>query len=405
MKLLHTADWHLGDRLGRIDRTADLQRAVERVGKYCTEHAVDVLLIAGDLFSELSRPDGLRQSIDHLRRTFADFLLGGGTVVALTGNHDNENFCQTLHHALSLAAPADDQDGALAPGGRLYLATGPSFFRLRDRDGLEVQFVLMPYPTVGRYLADPGQRFSTLEEKNQAVQAGFRRKLQTIVTSPSYQPGLPTVLSAHIHVHGASLPNLFRIGENESIIFGEDDIAGQFAYVGLGHIHKPQALASKPHVRYSGSIERLDLGEQRDQKCIVLVDIGREGLRTTPVELPLDATPMHDIDIRTPAEDLPRLRDSLSDLDRALVRYRLTYQAGTDNLEALLRELDDLFPRWYDRSWQEAGDLSPARNVPASAPKSFRATVLDYLQAELDDHPDRDALCQLAEGLLDGEAE
>src|SRR5437763_16879779 len=93
MRILHTADWHLGDRLGRIDRTADLRRAVERVAGYCERERVEVLLMAGDLFSELSRPDGLRDSIAHLQEVFTPFLVGGGTVVALTGNHDNEVFC------------------------------------------------------------------------------------------------------------------------------------------------------------------------------------------------------------------------------------------------------------------------------------------------------------------------
>jgi exonuclease SbcD len=96
MRILHTADWHLGDRLGRIDRTEDLRRAVERVAEYCKSESVDVLLVAGDLFSELSRPDSLRESIAHLQATFEPFLLGGGTILALTGNHDNEVFCQTL---------------------------------------------------------------------------------------------------------------------------------------------------------------------------------------------------------------------------------------------------------------------------------------------------------------------
>src|SRR4051794_32729356 len=63
MKLLHTADWHLGDRLGRIDRTDDLRRSVERVAGYCESERVDVLLVAGDLFSELARPDGLRDAV------------------------------------------------------------------------------------------------------------------------------------------------------------------------------------------------------------------------------------------------------------------------------------------------------------------------------------------------------
>ena len=67
MRILHTADWHLGDRMGRIDRTDDLRKAVERVAVYCEQEKVDLLLVAGDLFSELSRPDGLRDSIQHLQ--------------------------------------------------------------------------------------------------------------------------------------------------------------------------------------------------------------------------------------------------------------------------------------------------------------------------------------------------
>ena len=43
MRILHTADWHLADRLGRIDRTDDLRKAVERVADYCRSEKVDVL--------------------------------------------------------------------------------------------------------------------------------------------------------------------------------------------------------------------------------------------------------------------------------------------------------------------------------------------------------------------------
>src|SRR5829696_5988369 len=105
MKILHTADWHPGDRLGRIDRTDDLRKAVERVAAICESEAVDVLLVAGDLFSELARPDALRETIRHWQDVFRGFLVRGRTILTLTGNHDNENFCQTLVHAMSLAAP------------------------------------------------------------------------------------------------------------------------------------------------------------------------------------------------------------------------------------------------------------------------------------------------------------
>src|SRR6478736_3351839 len=175
MRILHTADWHLGDRLGRIDRTQDLRRAVERVGRYCRDEAVDVLLVAGDLFSELARPDSLRETIEHWQTVFHDFLAGGGTILTLTGNHDNENFCRTLTHAMSLAAPTTGVTGELVPPGRLYLATEPTLLRLRDRrDPFDVQFLLMPYPTPTRYLRDEAaQKYSSPEEKNQKLMAAF----------------------------------------------------------------------------------------------------------------------------------------------------------------------------------------------------------------------------------------
>ena len=77
-----------------------------------------MLLVAGDLFSELARPDGLRETIRHWQDVFAEFLAAGGTILTLTGNHDNENFCQTLLHAMTLAAPTVGKPGECVPPGR-----------------------------------------------------------------------------------------------------------------------------------------------------------------------------------------------------------------------------------------------------------------------------------------------
>ena len=131
MRILHTADWHLGDRLGRVDRTDDLRKAVERVAAHCKAEKVDVLLVAGDLFSELARPDSLRETIRHWQAVFGEFLETGGTVLTLTGNHDNENFCQTLVHAMT----EDVEETVLAAGlpnlsGHCTPARGPGDQRL-----------------------------------------------------------------------------------------------------------------------------------------------------------------------------------------------------------------------------------------------------------------------------------
>jgi DNA repair protein SbcD/Mre11 len=401
MKILHTADWHLGDRLGRIDRTDDLRKAVERVAKLCGDEKVDLLLVAGDLFSELSRPDNLRSTIEHLQQVFEGFLLGGGTILAVTGNHDNENFCQTLRLVMTLAAPAAAQPGDLQPSGRLYLATNPTFLRLAGRDGHEVQFVLMPYPTATRYLRDEqAQRYATLEEKNRHLQSAYASWLKEIQEHPRYDAGLPTVLSAHIHVQGATLPSLFRMSEEESIVFSGDDIPANVAYAALGHIHQHQCLAGQPHIRYAGSIERLDLGEQKDQKGVVLLELGEHGLKGEPAFVPLPATPIYAIDVHEPKTDIPKLRDEHAFAQNDLVNLQFRYTAGKDNLEEILRDLEKIFPRWYARHWVEASALAdPLTTGEHQRGKSFEETVRDYLKQELMNHSDedREAVLMLAE--------
>jgi exonuclease SbcD len=405
MRILHTADWHLNDRLGRIDRTEDLRAAVERVAGYCREQSVDVLLVAGDLFSELARPDALRETIHHWQDVFAEFLGRGGTILTLTGNHDNENFCRTLRHAMTLAAPTVERTGEVVPPGRLYLAADPTLLRLRDPAGFDVQFVLMPYPTPTRYLTgEAGQRYSSPEEKNRLLVAAFDRALQDFRRHPTFDENRPSVLAAHANVYGSDAGvSLFRMHVLEDVLVRGEQLPDQFDYVALGHIHKPGTLGGHPHVRYSGSIERMDLGEQADAKGVVVFDLGPDGLIGEPAVLPLPATSIYEVSVLNPAEDLPRLRAEYADADRDLVNLHIRYTAGTDNLEEVLRELESIFPRWYARDWHETGALGPT--LVADDPDHTRTlaeTVRDYLRQELATHDEaeRDAILALADELI-----
>jgi exonuclease SbcD len=405
MRVLHTGDWHLADRLGRIDRTEDLRKAVERVGAYCASENVDVLLVAGDLFSELASTEALRDSIRHLQETFADFLRDGGTILTLTGNHDKENFCQTLRLAMSLAAPCSDIPGETMPNGRLYLATEPTLLRLADRHtGLPVQFLLMPYPTPTRYLRDDTtQRYQGLDEKNRHLTKAFTEQLHALRESEHFNPDLPAVLSAHIGVRGSELPTLFRLSEQEDIVFDETQLPTGFAYVALGHIHKHQMIGGQTHVRYSGSIEKMDLGEQNDEKGVILFDLGAEGLEGEPWTLPLASTPIYVVEVLNPAEDLPKLKEKYPDAKRHLVKILCRYTAGVDNREETLRQLEQLFPRWYDREITESSALGPTLAIgePVRG-RSFEETVRDYLGQELANHDDaqRESVLALAEALM-----
>ncbi|VTS02075.1 metallophosphoesterase family protein [Tuwongella immobilis] len=405
MRILHTADWHLNDRLGRIDRTDDLRKAVERIGELCTSESIDLLLIAGDLFSELARPDALRETIYHWQEVFGRFLAHGGTIVAITGNHDNENFCRTLTHAMQLAAPVPLELGAMLSPGRMHLATEPSLLRLRDpRESHAIQLVLMPYPTPTKYLGpDAPRRFGTLEEKNRLLQSAATTWLRDIRRHASFDRRNPSILMGHLNIRGAAVgQGLFRLTEQEDVLLEAADLGDDFAYVALGHIHKAQYLGGKKTVRYSGSIERMDLGEQHDAKGVVIFEMGASGIVGEPRVIPLPATPMYDVVIRNPAMELPVLEKLYPEAATALVNLHLIYTAGTDSLESILADLDRIFPRWYAREWQEANAVGASLVRESTPVMSFGQTVREYLDRELIQHDEteRQAILALAESFI-----
>ncbi len=405
MRILHTADWHLGDRLGRIDRTHDLRRAVERVGDLCASEKIDVLLVAGDLFSELARADALRETIEHWKTVFSIFLEGGGTILTLTGNHDNETFCQTLAKAMDLAAPVSKSPNEIVPG-RLYLATDPTLLKLRDRENQNlVQFLLMPYPTPSRYLRDEENRkYNSPEEKSRKLESAFRQALRTIQQSPKFDRTLPVILGAHINVGGAVTgPSLFRMGQEDDVVFEAGELTEEFTYAALGHIHKAQNIGGRPHVRYSGSIEKMDLGEANDFKEVTVFDVNENGLVGDPRSIPLPSTPVYNVDVLNPSIDLEELRKKHPEPVQDLVNLRIRYNASVDILEKVLKELEEIFPRWYAREWEEVSVLGPSLNTNETGrPRGLEETVREYLERELQNHPDEDRneVLRLADLLL-----
>ena len=355
MRILHTADWHLGDRLGRQDRTDDLRRAVERVAGYCTSEKVDVLLVAGDLFSELAPPDGLRDAIRHLQETFGGFLDAGGAILALTGNHDKENFCQTLRHAMTLAAPAGGRPGDLVPPGRLYLATNPTWLRLPDRaTGAEVQFVMMPYPTPTRYLTEEStQAYQGFDEKNRHLMRAFTEWLReaarppasTRRCRPSSAPTSPCRAATWRRVPS------HRGGRRS---FRGNESAGRIRLRRAGP-HPQAAIPPRPDPRPLLRQHRAARSRRKGRRK------GRGPVRHRPEGLRRTKSPAvgGDADGRCgnpgPAGGVARAGGAVSRGAVRLARVRCTYTAGVDNREETLRKLEEIFPRWYDREMNESG--------------------------------------------------
>ena len=183
----------------------DLTARVEVVADLCEKHKVDVLLIAGDLFSEQATVEDMTQALTHLHTTFASFFDRGGTILAVTGNHDKEARIEMLRAGMRLAAPAAGSRQFLP--GRMYMLNRPYFGTLQTPAGDRAQFVLIPYPTTSRY-AEHDDQFRSKDEENRVLQGRVAQEMQIAGSHPEFDQTLPTILAAHLHVRGAesSLP-------------------------------------------------------------------------------------------------------------------------------------------------------------------------------------------------------
>lgn len=399
MKILHTSDWHMNDRLGFEDRSDDICRALEQIAGYLDEHGVDVMLATGDLF-ERSNAEKKEIAIGQFKRIFQPFLARGGTIIAISGNHDDETFFGTLRDALDLVAPGRKGVGGTHATGRLYIAPKPGNLVLADGVGGVVQFVLMPYPTPRCYLRDSGVRFHSTEEKHRLIQHEFKNTLDVLRTQ--LDPKLPSVLLSHVHIRGAKAHPIYRLSEVDDVIFEPEHVPSYFAYAAYGHIHRPQeAISGATHMRYAGSIERMDAGERGDEKSVVLLEITEGNRVGRPELLPLKSTPIYHVDITDPDTQIPRLAEQHPDADHALVKYTLHWQPGKHNRDELARAVSAVFKRCYAREFVEMGlgDGGAACFTPRRM-HDVSSTVGEYLDLQLAGHPQRDELKALASELL-----
>lgn len=261
-----------------------------------------------------------------------------------------------------------------------------------------MQIGLLPYPTPRCYLRGEGASYASVEEKHRKVQAGFVEALQTMQSR--LDVSLPSVLASHIHVRGAQSHSLYRISEVDDVVFEPSDVPAHFAYVAYGHIHKPGPVGESSHVRYCGSIARLDAAERDDQKEVVIVDVGAGGRLGEPTSLSLSSTPFYQIEITDPNAQMPRLRQDYPEHERALVSCTLHWTPGRHNLGALQRELARTFPLCYARRIEEAGRERARLSFTPRQMSDVHGTTRDFLRRRLEGHASREELLQMADELL-----
>lgn len=383
IRFLHTSDWHLGNRLGTQDRLSDQLARLREIVAHIERESVDVLLVAGDIFSERLERDGLARIVEHLAALLRPLVTNGLQVVLLAGNHDREHVFVLLQALKELVAP----DAA----SRVHFIDRPMLLQLAARDE-RVQLVLLPYPTAERYDLAAGQ-WTSQDQKRTVLADALRERMDELARDAGKSTGVPTVLVGHFLLAGVQ--GGMCVNEQEDVPIQSGDLP-TYAYIALGHIHRAQSVRG-PNIRYSGSIERMDQGESADTKEVVLVELAPKR-KAVIRSLPLDATPLARIEA-TSEEDLQQKHAELIEPDRTLVALRLVLTRD-QSVRALKALAERLFPRLYDTDIRFLEDARTEALTTFTARADVSSTVRDYLTGALKDDADAPAILALADELL-----
>jgi exonuclease SbcD len=390
LRVLHTADWHLGDRLGGLERWPDQLERLEELMAHAERERADVLLVCGDVLEE-SRPQRLGSIVSELARLLEPSVERGMQCVFLAGNHDSQHTFGLLAGIQRLLA---------GEAGRVRFVGSPALLGLTAADGTSAaSLVALPYPTAAAYGLDA--QAPTLEAKQAALQQAVGTEIERLAAQAGADlPGLPKLMAGHFLLREAPADTGVReVSELEDVRVDSSRL-GDFAYVALGHVHEPAVLSER--VRYSGALDRIDFGEAGQARHAVLVEVSGDGA-VEQRELALRSTPMEQFDVGSLA-DLAEKAELLAEPDRTIVKLVLRLGHG-DGASLWLAEARERFPRLFKPpTLIQLDDPLPSLVTGEIERADVGHTVREFLAGELEDDPDRDELLALAGELLDEQA-
>lgn len=257
MKILHTADWHLGQSLYGFDRLDEQRRFLGQLCEVVAEERPDAMVVADDVF-DISMPSAAAQ------RVYAEGLLAihaavpEMVIVIVAGNHDSASRLEIYRN--------------LWRSHNVFVIG--TLRRLADNSA-DYSAHVVPVPGKGYIAAVPYVYPHNFPPADGDRQQAFFQGLEKTVGEMNAD-GLPTVLAAHLAVLGCDLTGHRRM-QNDSL--GTVDyvelptLGTAYDYIALGHIHHPQTLrGSDGRAAYSGSPIAVGFDE-RYQHGVVIVDL------------------------------------------------------------------------------------------------------------------------------------
>ena len=191
MRLLHTADWHIGKTLARRLPIDEAREAVAAVVSAAVEHEVDAVLVCGDVFEHLAPSPEAEQVVYEALLRFEEHRI---PVVLLAGNHDHPQRWRAVEPLLARV------DVHVVPEVRRPERGG--LIEVAARDGSHsAQIAALPWVTERRLLG-AAELMGLAEQPYQTYATEVARLLEALCAG--FDPDRCNVLAAHLYVSGAT---------------------------------------------------------------------------------------------------------------------------------------------------------------------------------------------------------
>lgn len=251
MKIIHTADLHIGKQVNGFSMIQEQASALQQIDDAIKDYDVDVLMIAGDVYDKRNPSD---ESVALFNKFLASVSKHQIPILIISGNHDSGVKLQFAHEILK------QQNIHIVGQYQGDMET----ISIEDEYGF-VNFYLMPFIRP----ADVRAYYPEVSSYHDA--------LDYVIKKAKINTQERNVFIGHQFFAGG----MEERSDSEIIAVGGIDNVGytvlqDFDYAALGHLHKPQKLMSEM-IRYSGSIVKYSESEVNDHKSIILLEMKEKG--------------------------------------------------------------------------------------------------------------------------------
>lgn len=270
MKFLHTADWHIGKTLKGRSRIEEQTAVLREIYQHAVTHAVDAVLIAGDLY-ETSSPTPEAQRL--VNETLMRLARKGIEVILIAGNHDSGATFEAYKPIMEVAGINVFGQARPADQGGVHTFTARS-------TGEEVVIAVLPFLSQ-RWAVKAADIITSTSGENVSKYDQLVRDILANLTT-AFGADTVNLVMAHLTCIGGTMGGGER--EAQSIldyVVPASIFPLEANYVALGHLHRRQQIAAAVPVHYSGAPYPIDFGEQDNTNMVLLV----ETTATTPAQV------------------------------------------------------------------------------------------------------------------------